>query len=67
MNDRRYIGRLHCVYCGSLSKPITHILFNREPEDIQKERLEFEDYHDSHCGKKSVGLVLEFEKKEEEK
>lgn len=51
---------LHCIYCGKKIE-VTHILFENEPLEIQKKRLEFEDLHDSTCGPKSVGMISEIE------
>lgn len=52
--------RMHCVYCNA-TIPVTHILYVREPPDVQAVRLDFELRHDRECGPKSVGMILEIE------
>ena len=49
---------MHCIYCGA-TLPVTHILYDREPPEMQAARLAFEDLHDATCGPKSVGMILD--------
>jgi hypothetical protein len=47
------------VYCGATSELCTHILYAKEPAEIQAMRLAFEAQHDAACGPKSVGMIID--------